>query len=277
MVAKFIDLGYERIEYVVNMADNIRVGPRQLPKIYAMLQESCAVLDTPEPELYVRQGPVNAHAVGHTNPHILLETGLLDVMDDDELMAVIAHEVGHIKCGHVLYKEMARSIQIIAQQVGDRTFGLGELFLSPVKVALGVWDRRSELSADRAALLVMQDARPCLSMLMKVGGGSVRIAHELDLDAFVQQANSYLDDAERTLGDRLYKLLVSVNRSHPFAVQRAKELLEWTKSTELRQILAGDYSRMDDPMEDRICPDCARPVPLGQKFCGDCGRPMAIR
>src|SRR5437588_5556030 len=102
-MGKFIEYGFERIEYVLNIASSVRVGPRQLPKLHEMLQQSCAVLDLSEPELYVSEGGVNALTSGANNPYIVLQSGLIDLMDDDEVMAVIAHELGHIKCKHVLY------------------------------------------------------------------------------------------------------------------------------------------------------------------------------
>lgn len=95
LVAKFIEYGAERFEYAINIGS--RVGPRQLPRFYEMLRACCAVLDVPEPELYVGQGGVNAFTAGNTNPYIVLETGLLDVLDEAEILAVIAHELGHIK------------------------------------------------------------------------------------------------------------------------------------------------------------------------------------
>jgi Zn-dependent protease with chaperone function len=81
------------------------------------------------------------------------------------------------------------------------------MLIAPDELGLEVWNRWSELSADRAALLVMQDERPFMSMLMKLASGPVRLAPQLDLDAFGHQADAYLDDAERSLGDRLYKMV----------------------------------------------------------------------
>jgi Zn-dependent protease with chaperone function len=110
LVAKFIEYGIERKKYVINMGNSLRVGPRQMPRLHEMLRECCAILDMPEPELYVAEGGVNASTSGHNHPYIVLRTGLLELMDDDEVMYVIAHELGHIKCGHVLYKVMAGQI-----------------------------------------------------------------------------------------------------------------------------------------------------------------------
>src|SRR6266436_9474438 len=127
LVGKFIEYGFERIDYITHIGSGIRVGPRQMSMHYAMLRECCDVLDVAEPELYVMMGDVNAYTSGHNHPFIILETGLLELMDDEEVMAVIAHELGHIKCGHVLYKMMARAIKPFFQIVGQATLGAGRL------------------------------------------------------------------------------------------------------------------------------------------------------
>src|SRR5215468_9158165 len=57
VAAKLMEFEYERGIYVYNIASNVRVGPKQFPRLYDMLSECCAILDLPEPELYVQQNP----------------------------------------------------------------------------------------------------------------------------------------------------------------------------------------------------------------------------
>src|SRR5262245_53196117 len=210
-MSKFIEYGFERMEYVLNIASSVRVGPKQLPKLHEMLNESCAVLDLSPPQLYVSQGDVNAFTAGANNPYIVLQTGLLDLMDDDEVMAVIAHEVGHIKCRHVLYKSMARWVGFASAVVAELSIpGLGALLLKPIEIGLLSWDRRSELSADRASLLVMQEARPCVNMLMKLAGGTTRLADQMDPEEFLTQARSYGEDMDKSTTDRVYRFLAGM-------------------------------------------------------------------
>ncbi|MEP7284510.1 MAG: M48 family metallopeptidase [Chloroflexota bacterium] len=245
LVAKFLEFGYERLLYVYNIASSVRVGPTQFPKLYAMLQESCAILDVPEPELYVQQSPVvNAFTFGYTKPYIMLYTGLLDLMDDDETMAVIAHELGHIKCGHMLYLTMANLLTILTVQITHSTFGIGVPVLLALKVALIQWQRRAELSVDRASLLVMQTPRPVLSTLTKLAGGTQKLAGELSLEAFLEQARIYEAMPDQNILDQLYRLLAETREdAHPFIVERVKELDRWSASTEYTDILAGNYPR----------------------------------
>lgn len=276
LVAKFIEYGFERVEYVRHVGGAVRVGPKQMPKLHAMLTESCAVLDVAEPELYVQQGPVNAYTSGHNHPFIVLQTDLLDLMDDDEVMTVIAHELGHIKCGHVLYKQMARWITPLIELVGKATLGFGSMIGVVIEPVLLAWDRRSELSADRAALLVMQDARPCVMTLMKLAGGSARLADQMNPEQFLNQARAYREGMDQNRMDRFYRFMFGAWGSHPFTVERARELDTWVNNPEYKNILAGNYARANQAVKARLCPTCHEPAQPTEMFCANDGTPLNV-
>ena len=65
------------------------------------------------------------------------------------------------------------------------------LVAGTVEDALLRWLRAAELTCDRAALLVAQDPTVVIGALMKLAGGSPMFAHELSVDAFLQQVRSY--------------------------------------------------------------------------------------
>src|SRR5215467_47301 len=144
VVRKFIELFPERVAYIQNVAQTVRVSKTQCPQLYALLREACVILDMREPELYVAQTPVpNAGTSGHDHPYIIVTTGLLDLMNEEEVLAVIAHELGHIKSGHVLYKTMARVISLLLQILGEMTLGIGLIVGRTLEAALLEWDRKS--------------------------------------------------------------------------------------------------------------------------------------
>ena len=137
VVRKFIELFPERVAYIQNVAQTVRTSKTQCPRLYVQLREACAILDMREPELYVAQTPVpNAWTSGHNHPYIIITTGLIDLMSEDEVLAVIAHELGHIKSGHVLYKTMARGISFLIAIVSDLTLGIGRLVGMGLEAAL---------------------------------------------------------------------------------------------------------------------------------------------
>jgi Zn-dependent protease with chaperone function len=275
LVKKFLEYGLERIEYISHIGGGVRVGPRQMSKHYSMLRECCEILDVPEPEFYVMQGDVSAYTVGHKHPLVVVNTGLLELMDDDEVMAVIGHEVGHIKCGHVLYKTMARGLKPLLELAGKATLGIGQIVGAGVESALLAWDRRSELSADRAGLLTMQDSRPCISMLMKLAGGTGRHVDLLDADQFLNQARTYREGLDQSMTDRFYRFIVNARGTHPFTVERARMLDEWIGTQEYSDILLGKYlTRTTSLAQGKKCPTCGAPAGPGDLFCFADGTPL---
>ena len=230
VMAKILEYGLERLFYVDNLASNIRVTPKMFGRLHRSLTWACKILDVPEPEMYVKVDPVpNAFTYGHTKPFITLQSGLIDLMTDEQLFFVIAHEVGHIKAGHVLYGTMARNIGALIDFIGRTTFGFGALLTSGIAIALLEWYRCAELTSDRAALLCVQDLEPARDTFMKLAGGTTRLAAEMDREEFLRQVREY-EEVDRSTLDQAYKVLLTLLRTHPFAMQRAKELDVWFNS-----------------------------------------------
>src|SRR5262245_6798290 len=230
VLAKILEIGLERKFYVDNISSNLRVTPKMFPRLHKSLTWATKILDVPEPEMYVTMNPApNAWTYGHTKPFITLTTGLIDMMTDEEVFFVIGHEVGHIKGGHVLYGTMARNIAAIIALLGEVTFGIGSLLGRGLVYALLEWFRAAELTSDRAALLCVQDLEAARSTFMKLAGGTTRLAAEIDRDEFLRQIREY-EEVDRSTLDRAYKILLTIPRSHPFAMQRAKEMEVWFES-----------------------------------------------
>src|ERR1700694_2306998 len=75
-LSKFVDAGVERLEYQLSAASSVRVGPAQLPSLYAHLRSACDALGVAEPELYVTAGGLNSIAAGPNHPYIVLMSGV---------------------------------------------------------------------------------------------------------------------------------------------------------------------------------------------------------
>lgn len=230
---KVMEYGLERLFYLENIADNVRVTPKMFPKLYRYLQWSCQILEVPEPEMYVTtQYELEAFTYGHTKPFIVLSSGLIDLLDEEERFFVIARELGHIKCEHVLYTVLARNMAAIMGAVSRATFGLGSLLGIGLALPLYKWYRNAELSADRAALLCVQDVSVGFRVLMRLAGGaSSPLYRDMDQAEFLRQVRDY-EQADESKLDQAYKLLLTVFRTHPFPIMRAKYLDEWVQSGE---------------------------------------------
>lgn len=246
---KFVEFIYERPQLVYLMGNTIQVGPRQYSTIYQMFRECVRDLDIyPEPTLFVSQNPqANSYALGQENPYIVINTGILDLLDEAEIRAVLAHELGHIKCGHTILIQMAMWAMSAASALGELTFGIGNLVTQGLIYAFFEWRRKAELSSDRAALLVMDDLNPVMSTMMKLSGGSNKYANECSLQEFIKQSENYQALDEDGL-NQVYKFLMyngaqGMMLSHPFPVERLHYLREWAISEEYQQIRRGNYQR----------------------------------
>lgn len=227
------------------LANAVRVGPRQYVELDRLKQEVQATLDwQDEVPLFVSQTPwFNAGAYGVQHPFIVLNSATLDLLDEDELRVVIGHEIGHVMSGHALYRTMLALI--LAVGLPNLPFLTG-IALLPIRLALQEWSRKSELSSDRAALLVSGNVDHALSMFLKAAGGTVTRRHALNLEAYKEQV---LDYQQRGGVDTFFKIINLLDQSHPYHTLRAAEVLEWSKSDGYRAILDGQYRRRGDEQD----------------------------
>ncbi len=222
-------------------ANAVRVGPNQFPRIWDLYCEVCDTLDTPTRyPLFVSQNPiVNAGAYGMKEPFIIMNSGSLLLLSDEQVAYVLGHEVGHVMSDHVLYKTMT-ALLIILAGIGFPIVGLAA---RAILVGLLEWNRKSELSADRAGLLAIQDPEVVMSSMLKMAGGGSD--EETSLPEFIRQAEEYRDSGD--LADQVFKVLNLLGQTHPFWVLRLSELRAWIEEGEYDRVLRGDYQRRGDP------------------------------
>ena len=240
----------ERGVRLLFQANAVRVGPTQFPRVHAAFTDVCGVMDwEPRPNVYVSQTPlVNAGAFGMDHPFIVLNSGALGLLDEEELRTILGHELGHVMSGHALY----RTILVILLEFGLRNLPfLAGIALLPIQLALLEWYRKSELSSDRAGLLASQDPVASMRMFMKLAGGGK--IEEMDLDAFMAQAKEYEEGGDAV--DTIYKVINTLGYTHPFHTLRAAELARWAGGGEYERILRGDYPRRGAGDQDRPLDD----------------------
>jgi heat shock protein HtpX len=176
------------------------VTREQLPRLYAVMERLAAKGNLPVPKLYViPEAAPNAFATGR-NPHhasVAVTEGLLEVMNDDELEGVIAHELSHVRNYDILTSSVAATIAgavtYIAQvgqwgmlfgggrdDDGERGGGLGALlmiFLAPLAALLLQLSlsRTREYSADETGARMVGQPYGLISALQKLGAYNQRI------------------------------------------------------------------------------------------------------
>lgn len=278
---------WERQMWLNQISTAVRIGPNQGRSLYKKFEKAASILDLPElPEIYIsNQYAINAYAFGIEKYQITLLSGLVDSFSDEELMAVIGHELGHMKCQHMLYKTMAYLIHMLGSNALVNMLPAGTGFIAAISLQLAIlhWERMAEFSCDRAALLVVQDSDIVASALTKLAGGSRRLSHEIHLDQILQQAKEY-EEADDNLMAKIFKVQMMLGQTHPFPIVRVKEIVEWAESEQYQQMMQGHYARMTAPAllttpktetakttEGKFCPQCQAPVFANWKRCPSCG------
>lgn len=232
----------ERAWRLAFLGNGIRVDHRQYPRVHRLYAEAATALDVTElPELYVQlDRNLNAMCVGLDRPIIVVNSGAVELLDDDELRCLLGHELGHALSGHAVYRTMIVVLTNLA--LSFAWFPVGALVLRGIVAALLEWWRKAELSADRAGLLACQDPAASLRLSMKLAGGGD--LSEVDTTAFLEQAAEY--ERSGDLRDSLLKIMLVWQRTHPLPVARAAEIRAWIESGAYQRILEGHYPRRDD-------------------------------
>lgn len=222
-------------------ANAVRVGPNQFGNVYRVYKQALKTLDAPEEyPLYITQTPmVNAGAYGMDKPFIILNSGTVALIDDDELEYILGHEIGHILSGHVLY----RTMMVLLINLAIMGFPIVGLAARAALVALLEWSRKSELSCDRAGLLTVQDPEVVMRTMLKMAGGGS--SDETSLQEFIVQAEEYKQSGD--VADQVFKVLNLMATTHTFYVLRVSELRAWIESGDYDRIIRGEYARRGEP------------------------------
>lgn len=223
----------ERIYTIQYTGSNLKVTAENYPDIYEYLDYACKILDLDrKPELYIQWGyGINAFTVGAENPIVVLNSGLIDLCDDDEKMFIIGHELGHIKSNHMLYHMMAQVINYVIDAIPG-----GGIVAAPLKYALLYWDRMSEFTADRAGLLCCQNKDAAVRAFIKMAGLPINQYDKMDEQAFLQQAKDFESLDYENL-NKFFRIVSIMDSTHPWTVMRAAELIKWVEEGEYNKFV----------------------------------------
>jgi Zn-dependent protease with chaperone function/predicted RNA-binding Zn-ribbon protein involved in translation (DUF1610 family) len=278
-IMKFLSEKYlEKAAHLHHLSFCIRLGTEQGGDLYRQFVRAAETLSIPAlPELYISPEPVmNAFAMGMKRTTIVLTRGLVEAMNPQEILAVMAHELGHVKCEHMVNKTVASLIaEFGAGLLAELIPGAGPALTMLLQAKLMDWSRKAELSCDRAALLVVQDAKVIASVLAKLGGWPAALG-EINLQCLVDQAKDYdgLDDDTVAAALKLIgQMESSVYLTHPLPIHRVRTILRWSESDQYRGILAGQYAQSD---EANALPrhDCGAEIQPGDVWCTTCGKKL---
>src|SRR5258705_7890760 len=160
------------------------------------------------------------------------------------MRTLLGHELGHVVSGHALYVTIL--ILILSFSYSTLPF-LAGIALLPMRIALLEWFRKSELSSDRAGLLAAQAPNAAMRMYLKMaGGGDMK---QMNLNEFLVQAKEYEESGGAL--DRIFQILNTLHRTHPFNTLRAAELQRWIEAGHYERILNGESTRRRPDADNR--------------------------
>ena len=227
---KIMEYGYERIFRGENLGTMVKASERCLARVYTLMKRAASRIGIDIPEVYVYNDPVmNAFTFGETNPYICVSSSLIEKMNREERKAILAHECGHILCQHVLYNSVVETLRMIGENFGI----IGSTLTGSMKLALQYWSRRSELSADRCAAVVVGE-RTFQAAMLKLALGLENAGD--DPYRLVRQAKEYHQHEKRDIWSMIQQNCRVAFFSHPQHVNRAYEIDRWKKSYDYRRL-----------------------------------------
>jgi Zn-dependent protease with chaperone function len=259
------------------LASAVRLRPNQLPAIYRMLPPICDAFGIPEPELYLMRGSANAFTIGHSRVAIVINHEILEDLAEDEIQAVLAHECGHILAEHTLYRQMAQAMV----EVGESAAMLGSAWVRAaaglasmqIRTALLNWYRKSELTADRAAVAFFRDPEPMQRALFHIIGAPKWMPAEISYADIVEQADEFDRNAASSKLSRHFARELETGSTHPNPALRIRELAIWASSPTFKQLFEIAQSRHLG--QSIRCASCGQEISPEWRFCKRCGTPVS--
>lgn len=245
----------EQKHYAMHLADDTRLSRRQAGSLYRLVESVAAEAGMPCPRVFLDTQPyLNASALGQHQPIMLIHSALVDQCSDKQVRAVIAHEMGHIRCKHTFYRTVANGFAPVAALASSLPGG--SLIALALQWHLFDWVRKSELSADRFALLVTGDLDAVQEVIIQLAGGSSSLRDELSTDEFRAQAKEFRDVSEarqknRSMMDKVEfyvtELMLNPDLStHPLPAVRFVELEDWAQSQQYRLLCDGNLREAEN-------------------------------
>jgi len=139
--------------------------------IYETVQQISGKLQITMPEVWIYESPdPNAFATGpsRNNSMVAISTGLLNSLNEGEVRAVVAHEMGHVYNGDMFTTTILQGLMytfvylissLISRHIAERNAALGFASYFFLQIVLSIlamipiswWSRRREFAADRFA------------------------------------------------------------------------------------------------------------------------------
>lgn len=223
--------------WVETTFNGIRLSEQQLPEVYALAVRAARLIGMPYmPEVYVSGDRMwDAMTFGSdASAFIVLGTALVTNFKGEDLLFLLAREMGHCRAGHALWKTVIRFL--IGEQGPKKGLMAGGVLnaLNPAHLIEGAlelpllaWARQAEITADRAGLLAIGDESTARRVLLSWSLKSTMLYRQINVDAWLEQQ----EDAD----DQATRLSEIASSSTPYITRRLKLMTQFAASAELQQ------------------------------------------
>ena len=214
------------------LSSKLRVSEHQLPEYHQMLTDICQRLGIDVPELYIESNPYpDSYTIGDKKPMIILTTGLIEALPNELIPTVLAHECGHIICGHVLYTTIA--CLVVKRGIVK---SISSYLSTPLEMDFYYWMKASEYSADKAAAVIDGTADKLVDMCLYLAGYSKSFPFKPDRAAFIAQADDYDEELADSKTGKAFDNLNLKRKDHPLCAVRAKRCYQTANSEGFKQL-----------------------------------------
>ena len=203
------------------LASGIPLNRKNYPEIDAVIRQCSQRLGIRRPYAVIsHQLPgINAMTVGSDDePYLVLSSLLVKVMSMEQLKFVIGHECGHIAMGHVIYHSAAVTVGSFSRLIPV----IGPAIYSLISYPMNAWERRSEITADRAGLICCENLELAQRTLLQIVS-AFQDAEGLDIDSYVENSHHFLRK-------RVLRRVGEYGDNHPLPAKRIESLKEFAKS-----------------------------------------------
>jgi Zn-dependent protease with chaperone function len=245
--------------WIESTFNGIRLGPRQFPDIWIRAVLAARILGLPKmPDVYISgDSQWNTYTYGtDTSAFVVLGTAILNNFQNDDLLFVLAREMGHCRAGHALWKTVARFL------AGDDSVHKGLLSggvlnaisLSPTKwiqdavdLPLMAWSRQADITADRAALLAIGDEALARRVLLAWSIRSARLLKQVNIEEWMKQ--------EEGSDDQMTRFSEMTTSASMYTTRRLRLLGQAAREPELMR-----WSQSIQPIRKRLTPQPQPPI-----------------
>ena len=269
--------------WIESTFNGIRLGPKQLPDVWKRAVLAARILGLPNmPDVYVSGGQMweNYTFGTDTSSFIVLGTAVVTNFQNDEMLFLLAREMGHCRAGHALWKTVTRFLAgDISMHSGLLSNGLlnvihpTKLIEGAVEMPLMAWSRQSDITADRAGLLAVGDHALARRVLLAWSLRSARLLKQVNLDEWMKQEDASDDKMTRFSEMTTSSSMYTTRRLRLLgAAAREPELMRWSQSIQpvRKKLVAAAAPAASSPAPAAASAPATTPADSIRVLCTKC-------